>query len=67
MTGITSLGLDHTVVLGDTIESIAWHKAGILKPGCPAFTAPQVKAAQDVILKRAKEKMVHKPNFFYLA
>lgn len=29
--GITSLGLDHTDVLGDTIDKIAWHKAGIIK------------------------------------
>ena len=31
--GITSLGLDHVAVLGDTIEKIAWHKAGIIKVG----------------------------------
>lgn len=29
--GISSLGLDHTDVLGDTIDKIAWHKAGIIK------------------------------------
>jgi folylpolyglutamate synthase len=29
--GITSLGMDHVAVLGDTIEKIAWHKAGIIK------------------------------------
>ena len=29
--GITSIGIDHTDVLGDTVESIAWHKAGIIK------------------------------------
>lgn len=29
--GVTSLGIDHTSVLGTTIESIAWHKAGIFK------------------------------------
>ncbi len=31
--GISSLGLDHTDVLGDTIDKIAWHKAGIIKVG----------------------------------
>jgi folylpolyglutamate synthase len=29
--GISSLGLDHVDVLGDTIDKIAWHKAGIIK------------------------------------
>ena len=29
--GVTSLGLDHIDVLGNTIENIAWHKGGILK------------------------------------
>jgi folylpolyglutamate synthase len=29
--GVTSLGLDHIDVLGNTIEKIAWHKGGILK------------------------------------
>lgn len=29
--GITSLGLDHVNVLGNTIDQIAWHKSGIIK------------------------------------
>lgn len=29
--GITSLGFDHTFLLGDTLDKIAWHKAGICK------------------------------------
>jgi folylpolyglutamate synthase len=29
--GITPLGFDHMSILGETIESIAWHKAGIIK------------------------------------
>ncbi|MEI2616930.1 MAG: folylpolyglutamate synthase/dihydrofolate synthase family protein [Thermomicrobiales bacterium] len=36
---ITSVGLDHTVTLGSTLEEIAWHKAGIIKPGSVAVTA----------------------------
>ena len=31
--GVTSLDLDHTQLLGDTLEQIAWHKAGIFKVG----------------------------------
>ena len=48
-TGVTSLGIDHTAMLGDTIESIAWHKAGVFKEGVPAFTAPQPEAALKVL------------------
>ncbi len=35
LTVVTDLGLDHTKSLGDTIESIAWHKAGIMEAGVP--------------------------------
>ena len=58
VTGITSLGIDHVDILGDTIEKIAWHKAGIMKPGAPAFTVPQPPPAQKVIEQRAAEKFV---------
>lgn len=30
-TGVTSLGLDHTAVLGDTLAEVAWNKGGIYK------------------------------------
>lgn len=36
---ITSISLDHQALLGDTIEEIAWQKAGIIKPGMHLFTA----------------------------
>ncbi|KZF21844.1 folylpolyglutamate synthase [Xylona heveae TC161] len=58
VTGISSLGIDHTAVLGETIEEIAWHKAGIMKPGAAAFTVPQPEQALAVIRKRAEEKGV---------
>lgn len=57
-TGIATLEIDHVFVLGDTIEKIAWHKAGILKLGSPAFTLSQVPEAMKVIEKRASEKKV---------
>jgi folylpolyglutamate synthase len=41
VTGITSLGLDHTAVLGNTIEEIAANKAGIYKQGVPALSVRQ--------------------------
>ena len=58
VTGISSLGIDHVQMLGNTIEEIAWHKSGIMKEGAPAFTVPQPATAQDVLEKRAKEKSV---------
>ena len=36
-TVITSISLDHTEILGDTIEKIAFEKAGIIKPGVPVI------------------------------
>ena len=55
VTGITSLGIDHTAMLGNTIEEIAWHKGGIMKKDIPCFTAPQPPAALDVLRKRSTE------------
>lgn len=56
--GISTLGIDHVFALGDTVEKIAWHKAGIMKPGCAAFTIDQVREAAEVLQKRAEEKGV---------
>ncbi|KAM9735542.1 folylpolyglutamate synthase, mitochondrial-like [Menidia menidia] len=53
--GISSLGIDHTQILGDTIEKIAWQKGGIFKPGVPAFTVKQPEDAMAVLRDRAKE------------
>lgn len=57
--GVTTLDFDHTSVLGKTIESIAWQKAGIMKPGVPLFTVDQQpRPAMSVLIERAKEKKV---------
>ena len=56
--GITSLGIDHTALLGDTIEEIAWHKAGIMKTGVPCFTVPQPPSASSVLQQRADSKTI---------
>ncbi|KAK4767431.1 hypothetical protein SAY86_015181 [Trapa natans] len=53
--GVTSLGMDHMDVLGDTLGEIASHKAGIFKPEVPAFTVPQLSEAMDVLQERAAE------------
>jgi dihydrofolate synthase/folylpolyglutamate synthase len=52
---ITSIGLDHTEILGETVEQIAFEKAGILKPGVPAVTGVPESAALRVIERRARE------------
>lgn len=56
--GVTSLGMDHMEVLGNTLNDIAFHKAGIFKPQIPAFTVPQLSEAMSVLQDRALELMV---------
>lgn len=51
--GVTSLGLDHTKLLGSTLDKIAWQKAGIFKPGVPAVTAHQNDEAMKVLQDRS--------------
>ncbi|KAG7273761.1 hypothetical protein CRUP_003261 [Coryphaenoides rupestris] len=53
--GVSSLGIDHIYILGNTIEQIAWQKGGIFKPGVPAFTVKQPEAAMTVLKERAEE------------
>lgn len=56
VTGVSSLGIDHVQVLGDTIEKIAWNKGGIYKPGAPSLTVVQPEGALKVLEDRANEK-----------
>ncbi|MGN0038762.1 MAG: bifunctional folylpolyglutamate synthase/dihydrofolate synthase [Coriobacteriales bacterium] len=51
---ITGIALDHTHILGDTLEAIAAEKAAIIKPGCTAVLAPQL-AARPVFDQRILE------------
>ena len=46
---ITSLSLDHTSILGETLERIAAEKAGIIKAGVTVVSSPQVPEAMGVI------------------
>ena len=52
---ITSAGLDHMETLGDTIEEIAWHKAGIIKQGIPIVSAVTDRKADSVIRREAEQ------------
>lgn len=55
--GVSLLGIDHTFMLGDTIEEIAWNKGGIFKHHVPAFTIENQPAAGMKVLKeRARER-----------
>ena len=59
---ITSIGLDHCAMLGDTRAKIAAEKAGIFKPGVPAVVAEEDWETAGVFERRAAE--VHCPLFF---
>jgi len=52
---ITSIGLDHTAILGDTYEQIAFEKAGIIKSGVSVITGVKQPEALDVIRTKALE------------
>ncbi|WP_146523294.1 bifunctional folylpolyglutamate synthase/dihydrofolate synthase [Stieleria varia] len=53
VTAITSIGLDHQYVLGNTIGEIAAEKAGIIKHGVPLVSGVTAKESADVIGARA--------------
>ncbi|MEV4619719.1 folylpolyglutamate synthase/dihydrofolate synthase family protein [Asanoa sp. NPDC049573] len=52
---ITPIGLDHTEWLGDTLEEIAWAKAGIIHKGATVITAAQPEEAARPLLERCAE------------
>ena len=52
---ITGIALDHTAILGDTVEKIAAEKAGIIKDGVPVIFGGDDDTAADVIKRAAKE------------
>ncbi|MGL5506444.1 MAG: bifunctional folylpolyglutamate synthase/dihydrofolate synthase [Paraclostridium sp.] len=53
---IASISLDHTGILGDTIEKIAYEKGGIIKDNSMVIAYPQKKEAEEVLNKICKEK-----------
>lgn len=52
---ITSISLEHTNILGNTIEEIATEKAGIIKKGVPVFIGRLPKIAVSTIEKKCKK------------
>lgn len=53
---ITSLSYDHMAVLGSTLTLIAGEKAGIIKPGIPVVSSPQVEEARVVLERVSAER-----------
>jgi dihydrofolate synthase/folylpolyglutamate synthase len=54
-TAVTNVARDHTEYLGESLEEIAWEKAGIFKPGVPAVIGEPKGSALEVMRKRARE------------
>lgn len=59
---ITSISLDHTKVLGETLPEIAAEKAGIIKPGVPVVLAENPQEVREVIRRRAETQA---SSFYY--
>lgn len=59
---ITNISLDHVSMLGDTLEKIAFEKAGIIKPNTPVVIGETQTETKDVFIKKAKE--CNAPIFF---
>lgn len=53
---ITSIGLDHQDLLGDTLDAIAFEKAGIIKPGMTVVTGALPDEARAVVAAVARER-----------
>ena len=54
--GISSISMDHTDILGDTIEKIAMEKAGIIKNNIPILTFEQQDKVLRILSQVSKEK-----------
>lgn len=53
---ITSISQDHMEFLGQTIEEIASHKAGIIKEGIPVVTMEQEHSVREILYEEARQK-----------
>jgi len=56
---LTSISLDHTEILGDTIEKIAWEKAGIIKEGVPVIYDGRNPEVERIVRKQAAIMNAH--------
>jgi dihydrofolate synthase/folylpolyglutamate synthase len=53
---ITNISLEHTQILGDTLEKIAWEKAGIIKPAIPVVIGRRQAETENVYVDKAREQ-----------
>lgn len=56
---LTRVDLDHTHILGATLEEIAEEKCGVIRAGTSVVSAPQFPAVNNVILRRARDVGAH--------
>jgi dihydrofolate synthase/folylpolyglutamate synthase len=54
ISAITSIGFDHTKHLGDTLEQIAFEKAGIIKPDTPAIVGQVAPMLREVFTEKGR-------------
>lgn len=66
---IMNIGLDHTAILGDTVEKIAAEKAGIVKPGCEVALYQQSAGVEAVVREKCSSvgARLHVADFSKLA
>ena len=64
VTVITSVGMEHTDLLGSTLADIAGEKAGIIKDGIPVVSGVTQREARDVIARAASERNAHLHEVF---
>ncbi|MBI4568814.1 MAG: bifunctional folylpolyglutamate synthase/dihydrofolate synthase [Planctomycetes bacterium] len=67
---IANLSIDHTQILGDTLEEIAAEKAAIIKPGVPVVAAPALPEARRVVdeaARRAGSNLLRLGDDFHVA
>ncbi|MEP7109790.1 MAG: Mur ligase family protein [Ferruginibacter sp.] len=50
---ITNIGYDHMNILGDTLEKIAWEKAGIIKPSVPVVIGEYINESKAIFMNKA--------------
>ncbi len=52
---ITNIGYDHMNILGNTLEEIAYEKAGIIKPNVPVVIGEYLPQTKNIFLNKARE------------
>lgn len=60
---VTDIGLDHTKILGDTIEKIAHQKVGIIKPNNHVFAYDQEESVMEIVREACKQNKAVLHNY----